>query len=157
TKKQVFFRNLRAQNQIDRTICYSTAQENVAREKLGLRPDQVSLVLHPADSHFWRPVQSYEEHKTDVEMLREALHALPPETPVICSAGLEFRDYPTLIEAAKHLEHGAHVVIAASSPWSKRKNTTEDVALPENVHLVSLKPLQLRALYRLSAAVAIPL
>jgi glycosyltransferase involved in cell wall biosynthesis len=140
---------LHVQSHIDCTVCYSTAQEKLAREKLGLRPDQARLVLHPADSDFWKPASTAAEAVPGID--------LPLDTPIICSAGLEFRDYPTLIEAARQLGEGAHVVIAASSPWSKRKNTAEEIELPANVHLVSLKPLELRALYRRAHAVAIPL
>jgi glycosyltransferase involved in cell wall biosynthesis len=156
-KKQVFFRLLKVQSHIDRTICYSTAQEKLARTRLGLRADQVALVLHPADSKFWRPAASDDEKRADEEMLRGVGLEIPADAPVVCSAGLEFRDYPTLMGAASKLPEGTHVMIAASSPWSKRKNTAEDAELPENVHLVSLKPLQLRALYRRAWVAAIPL
>jgi glycosyltransferase involved in cell wall biosynthesis len=156
-KKQPFFRVLRVQTHIDRTICYSSAQQQVALRKLGLRPDQVALVLHPADSAFWRPAHSAEEAVRDAELLREAGLDLPPDVPVIASAGLEFRDYQTLINAVPQLPPETRVVIAAASPWSKRKNTAEDVPLPGNVQRVSLKPLQLRALYRRARAVALPL
>src|SRR5438105_3652251 len=70
-KKQVFFRVLKAQSHIDRTICYSTAQERLARNTLGLRDSQVSLVLHPADSAFWKPAASDSEREADNEMLRQ--------------------------------------------------------------------------------------
>ena len=43
---------------------------------------------------------------------------------MICTAGLEFRDYPTLIEAVRGLD--ARVVIAAASPWSKRADATAE-------------------------------
>ena len=157
-KKQVFYRWFHAQTRIDRTICYSTAQERLAREKLGLRADQVALVLHPADSTFWRPAANAEEREADVLMLKEAGLDLPEGAPLVCSAGREFRDYATLIEVGgKLMSHGVHVAIATASPWSRRKDTTRDVELPANVHLLSLKPLQLRALYRRAAVVAIPL
>ncbi len=156
-KKQIFFRFFRAQSHIDRTICYSSAQEKLALNTLKLRRDEVSMVLHPADSAFWKPAASEAERESDARMLRGVGLDLPAETPLVCSAGLEFRDYPTLMKAARNLPHGVHVAIAASSPWSKRKNTTEDAELPDNVHLVSLKPLELRALYRRAQVVAIPL
>lgn len=156
-KKQIFYRLFKVQNQIDVTVCYSSPQVKVAREKLGLKRDQVALVLHPADHDFWRPAASDEEREADEALLREAGLDIPQDAPVICSAGLEFRDYPTLIEAAKQLPSGTQVVIAASSPWSKRKNTAEEVELTENVRRVSLKPVQLRALYRRALVVAIPL
>src|SRR5437868_567720 len=64
-KKQVFFRLLKVQSHIDRTICYSTAQEKLAHNTLGLRDSQVSLVLHPADSAFWKPAASDSEREAD--------------------------------------------------------------------------------------------
>lgn len=156
-KKQVFYRWFGAQARIDRTVCYSSAQAALARTQLGLRDEQVALVLHPADASFWCPPASDEEREADETLLREASVDLPSDVPLICSAGLEFRDYPTLVEAAKSLPAGTQVVIAASSPWSKRKDATRDTELPENVRRVSLKPLQLRALYRRAGVVAIPL
>jgi glycosyltransferase involved in cell wall biosynthesis len=156
-KKQILYRLLRPQTHIDVTICYSSAQEHVARDKLHLKPDQVSLVLHPADSRFWRPAAGPEEAQDDRELLRQAGVYLPEHAQVVCSAGLEFRDYPTLIKAVHRLPKNVRLVIAAASPWSKRKNTAEDVDLPENAQRVALTPLQLRALYRRSHVVAIPL
>jgi len=156
-KKQILFRLLRLQTHIDVTICYSSAQERIAREKLHLRPDQVSLVLHPADNRFWRPADSRQEAQADRELLHQAGVHLPEHAQVVCSAGLEFRDYPTLMEAVSLLPKSVRVVIAAASPWSKRKNTAESVALPDNVQRVALTPPQLRALYRRSDVVAIPL
>jgi glycosyltransferase involved in cell wall biosynthesis len=90
-------------------------------------------------------------------LLHQAGVHLPEHAQVVCSAGLEFRDYPTLMEAVSLLPKSVRVVIAAASPWSKRKNTAESVALPENVQRVALTPPQLRALYRRSQVVAIPL
>lgn len=156
-KKQILYRLLRVQTHIDITVCYSTAQEKVAREQLHLTQDQVGLVLHPADSRFWRPAADHGEAHADLELLRQAGVHLPDHAQVVCSAGLEFRDYPTLIEAISRLPRSVRVIIAAASPWSKRKNTTEAVTLPDNVQRVALTPTQLRALYRRSQVVAIPL
>ena len=82
---------------------------------------------------------------------------LPPHAAVIASAGLEFRDYPTLLAAVPQLPPATRVVIAAASPWSKRKDTAGGRDLPPNVQRVALTPLQLRALYRRAQLVAIPL
>jgi glycosyltransferase involved in cell wall biosynthesis len=155
--KQLFFRLLRVQSHIDTTVCYSSAQARLARERLGLREDQIDLVLHPADSRFWRPALGERDIQADAELLREAGIDLAPDVDVVCSAGLEFRDYETLITAAGKLPAKTQVIIAAASPWSKRRNTAEGVDLPENVRRVSLNPPQLRALYRRSNVVAIPL
>ena len=53
----------------------------------------------------------------------------PPR--MICSAGLEWRDYPTLIEAVTGMD--VEVRLAAASPWSKHRNETENRDLPPNV------------------------
>jgi glycosyltransferase involved in cell wall biosynthesis len=156
-KKQIAYRTFGAQSHIDCTVCYSTAQEKLGKERLGLTREQVRKILHPADSAFWRPASSHQETLEDDEILSKAGLILPLDARVICSAGLEFRDYPTLIKAAASLPRSTQIAIAASSPWSKRRNTTEDVKIPANVHVVSLKPLQLRALYRRAQAVVIPL
>jgi len=156
-RKQFFFRTLRVQTHIARTICYSTAQAALARGPLGLGLGEVSLVLHPADSAFWRPATSDAERDQDTQLLHAAGLTLPPHAVVIASAGLEFRDYPTLLAAVPQLSSTTRVVIAAASPWSKRKDTAGGRDLPPNVQRVALTPLQLRALYRRAQLVAIPL
>src|SRR5262249_366577 len=76
------------------------------------------------------------------------------DRPMICTAGLEFRDYPTLIEAARGLE--ARVVIAAASPWSKRADATADSELPANVEVCRLGFVDLRPLYADARLVVMP-
>ena len=73
---------------------------------------------------------------TDAHTLRIWVHHpmtldLPAEAPVVCSAGLEFRDYPTLVKAVDGLD--VRVVIGAASHWSKRHNSAEDAARPAAV------------------------
>ena len=122
TKKQLFYRYLHVQSHIDCTVCYSTAQEKLAREKLGLGPGQASLVLHPADAHFWQPAATEEEQEADLRALRDAGLDLPAGTPLICSAGLEFRDYPVLIEAARRAcrNRGFEPVVQAQEHRARR-------------------------------------
>ncbi len=75
--------------------------------------------------------------------------------PLICSAGLEFRDYPTLVEAVRGLP--VQVVIAAASPWSKRQPARLDAVLPDNVTIRAFSQYDLRHLYALSQIVVMPL
>jgi glycosyltransferase involved in cell wall biosynthesis len=77
------------------------------------------------------------------------------EERVICSAGLEFRDYPTLISAVEGLD--VQVVIGAASHWSKRRNTAEGATQPSNVTVDKFDYLQLRSQYARSALVVVPL
>jgi len=73
----------------------------------------------------------------------------------ICSAGLERRDYPTLMAAVDGLD--VEVVIAAASPWSKQPDSSAGRRLPENVDIRRLDHFELRQLYAECAFVVMPL
>ena len=74
----------------------------------------------------------------------------------ICSAGVEVRDYPTLVAAAG-LVPEALVRIAASSPYSRHRNSLDGLALPANVERVDCSTEGLRDLYETCAFVVVPL
>jgi glycosyltransferase involved in cell wall biosynthesis len=135
-KKRPFFRIARVQNRISRAIVHSSRQRDLAIERLGFRPDQVVLLPYQVDARFWRPVSS-------------------PDERLIVSAGLEYRDYPTLFAAVAGLN--AHVVIGAASRWSRRQNTALGPARPPNVQVGSFDYCGLRALYARAAIVVVPL
>lgn len=133
-KKALPFRLLGLQSHIDRIVVYGQGQARYLIEKLAVPPKKVVRVFHAVDHHFWQP------QPVPVERL-------------IFSAGLEARDYPTLIAAARGLN--VQLVIAASSPWSSwRHRLGPDV--PDFVELVQLSPLELRALYARAQVVAVP-
>jgi glycosyltransferase involved in cell wall biosynthesis len=75
--------------------------------------------------------------------------------PMICAAGLERRDYQTLIEAVDGLD--VRVVIAAASPWSRQADGTQGARLPANVETCSLGFVELRQLYADARFVVMPL
>ena len=133
-KKRIFFKLLGVGSHIDRVVVYSTPQLRVAREQLGIPEAKVELVLHPADHRFWAP-------------------AANPVGDTICSAGMEQRDYETLVAAVVGLP--VRLVIAAASPWSRRPRR-QRVSLPANVTETKLTPAELRDLYRSSRLVAVP-
>jgi glycosyltransferase involved in cell wall biosynthesis len=74
---------------------------------------------------------------------------------VVSSAGLERRDYATMMAAVADLP--VDVVLAAASPWSKRPDTTADAVIPANVTVGRLDLAELRSLYGRSALVVVPL
>jgi glycosyltransferase involved in cell wall biosynthesis len=123
---------------IDRWIVYSSAQAEFIRHRLGVPVDRIVLTPFMVDTEFFTPVE-------------------PPTTgrPTICSAGLERRDYPTLVRAIDGLD--VDVVIAAASPWSRQRDSSEDVPLPTNVTIERLSLDQLRSLYARSRLVVMPL
>jgi glycosyltransferase involved in cell wall biosynthesis len=77
------------------------------------------------------------------------------EAPMICSVGLEYRDYPTLIEAVRGLD--ARLEIAAASYWSHHKKVSDEPSLPPNVHIGAHQYLSLRYLYAAARFVVVPL
>jgi glycosyltransferase involved in cell wall biosynthesis len=76
-------------------------------------------------------------------------------SPLVVSAGLERRDYGTLIEAVRDLP--LNLVIGAGSPWSHESFRGSDLnSLPSNVLVESYTPTEMRELYRKAAFVVVP-
>lgn len=136
-KKEWLFRLSFARRRIDSLLTYASVQQRFATERLRMRPEQVHLTSFTVDSEFFRP------DAVDV-----------PRRRMICSAGLEFRDYDTLLAAVDGLD--VDVVIAAASPWSKRSSTVDDRPVPPNVTICKLTLFELRELYAASAFVVMP-
>jgi len=136
-KKRVFFKWLRVQSHISRMALHSQRQYDVAVDELGLSPDKLALIPYQADTAFWQPQPDVAEER------------------LVSSAGLEFRDYPTLVQAVDGLD--VRVVIGAASHWSKRRSTADDTQTPSNVEVDKFDYFALRQLYARSAVVVVPL
>jgi glycosyltransferase involved in cell wall biosynthesis len=135
-KKRLLFRLPGARRTLDCVIVHSSRQQRAAVERIGLGPEQVTLVPYQTDDQFWQPRTAAPKRQ-------------------ICSAGLEFRDYATLIEAVRGLD--VEVVIAAASHWSKHQVNAGAQPLPPNIRIVSLEYAALRELYAESLFVVVPL
>ena len=138
-KKRLFFRTLRVHRQMDTIFVYATTQHQFGIESLQIPAKKLALIPFHADSHFYRPLP---EVRVDDNQ--------------ICSAGLEWRDYPTLIDAVAQMPD-LTVKLAASSPWSKHNNETENRTLPANVDARRYEYCDLRDLYAGSSFVVVPL
>jgi glycosyltransferase involved in cell wall biosynthesis len=136
-KKRPFIRSLAAQ--MDAIFLYSSVQREIARKELRLPEEKLHLIPFHADHRFYRPM----------ERSREA------PARMICGAGLEWRDYPTLIDAVRGMD--VEVRLAAASPWSKHRNETADRQLPPNVTARRYDYYELRRLYADSRFVVVPL
>ena len=134
-KKKHLFRALHPQ--IDALFVYADTQRAFAERELGIPAERLHLISFHADTRFFHPM-------IDVRPERR-----------ISSAGLELRDYPTLIEAVRGLD--LDVKLAAASPWSKRKNETQNRQLPANVSAKGYGYRDLRDLYASSAFIVVPL
>lgn len=135
SKKRPFFRWLRVQTHMSAVVLHSRFQYDLAIEQLGFTQDQLALLPYQVDPDFWRPL--------DV-----------PEERLVTSAGLEYRDYPTLFQAMEGLD--VQLVVAAASHWSKRRNTALDAPRPSNVTVGSFNYHELRHLFARAAIVAVP-
>jgi glycosyltransferase involved in cell wall biosynthesis len=140
-KKAWLFRLFGLGRFVDTMFVYASAQKAFIERALRVKPSRVVLTSFMADTVFFAPAEHLGESERAV--------------PTICAAGLEYRDYDTLIRAVRGLD--VHVVIAAASPWSKRANTTEGRELPPNVEVCSLGFADLRQLYADSSFVVMPL
>ena len=134
--KRLFCRLCRPQRAITALVVHASRQRALAMRYLGLRPDQLALVPYGVDDRFWHPME-----------------ATPGRH--ICSAGLEYRDYPTLLAAVAGLE--LETTIAAASHWSRHPAFGSEEALPPGVRVAAYDYAGLRALYAASRFVVVPL
>ena len=144
-KKMKFFDWFGVQKHIDIFYCYSTWQKQFIQQRWNVPPERVVWTPFMVDDQFFAPHQ--------ISDVGEEIRALPK--PYICSVGLEFRDYPTLMEAVKGLD--VHVVVAAGSPWSKREDSTQQADIPANVTVRRFTQYELRQIYADAAFVVMPL
>jgi glycosyltransferase involved in cell wall biosynthesis len=145
-RKKIFLLDwLRLASHIDVFFAYSTWQKNFIAGRWKLPPEKVQFTPFMVDANFFSPHQA------------KCGGYQPPDPgrPLICAVGLEFRDYPTLIQAVKGLE--LQVVIAAASPWSKRTDTTTGQEIPDNVTVQRFTQYELRDLYAASRFIVLPL
>ncbi len=135
-KKRAFFDLLRIHDRVDHVLAYSTTEERLMIDRLGLPADKVQRISYHADQEFFRP------------------DGTPRDADLLCAAGQLLRDYPTLIEAVAGLP--VRLQIAAGSPWIERELAPSQ-ALPANVSWGKLDRFQLRALYARSALAVVPI
>ncbi len=137
-KKKPFMRSLHPQ--LDAIFLYAATQKAYAEDILGIPSSKLHLIPFHADTRFYHP--------------GTPIQGMPVENR-ISSAGLEWRDYPTLIDAVSGMD--VEVRLAAASPWSKHKNETANRELPAKVSARRYSYEELRDLYAGSRLVVVPL
>jgi glycosyltransferase involved in cell wall biosynthesis len=152
-KKMIFLDWLGLQSHIDRFLVYATWQKEFISQRWKVPPERVIWTPFMVDADFFRPDFSA-SLPSQIEQDRTT-KAASARAPMICAVGLEFRDYPTLLEAVRGLD--IRVVIAAASPWSKRADQTQGQSIPENVTVERFSQYELRQLYADSDFVVMPL
>ncbi len=137
-KKMLFLDLFRVHRRIDRFVVYSSWQKRFIEERWHVDGDRVRFTPFMVDGDFFAPER-----------------VTPSPRQAICSVGLEFRDYPTLISAVRDMP--IDVVIAAASPWSKRRDSTQKEEIPANVTVQRFSQYDLRQLYADCLFVVVPL
>lgn len=137
-KKARLIASARLAGQIDRWVVYSSWQADFVQRRFGVAPDRVVRSTFMVDAAFFDPAAVTTEPRR-----------------VISAAGLERRDYPTLMSAVDGVD--VEVVIAAASPWSKWADSSADRPPPANVTIDRLSLFELRDLYAASRFVVVPL
>lgn len=133
-----------ALKRVDTVLCRTRAHARTLVVDLGMDAAKVRFVPEPTDPAFFSPATAGSTNDRQIV----------PTEPYILSAGLEMRDYPTLIEAVRGIP--VQVVIGAGSPWSKFGFAADHVPdLPENVHIAAFTPAQMRELYRRAALIVV--
>jgi len=152
-KKRIFF-YLGMHGHLDTVIVHCEAQRVLAMDHLHMPAARVVKLPYFVDYRFWRLPDAVESNAGSEE--KEQL-------PMICAAGLEFRDYPTLLRAVDGLS--VHVQIAAGSAPEiflaasnlRRMSTTHLPALPSNVSVDRYDYAGMRQLYSAARFVVVPL
>ena len=150
-KKMIFFDWFGIQSHIDKFLCYATLQAKFIQARWRVPADRAVFTPFMVDADFFSP-KRVDPHAKLSDSLADLAQI---QKPILCAVGLEFRDYPTLLEAVKGLD--VHVVVAAGSPWSKRSDSTEGQDIPDNVTVRRFTQFDLRGLYTMSRFMVMPL
>ncbi|MEL6981831.1 MAG: glycosyltransferase family 4 protein [Actinomycetota bacterium] len=140
-KKAMPIKLLGLHKAIDIVLVYSSSQWRATAEMFD-SSSKVRLIDFMVDSEFFRPTRDLNEGPVG-------------DRPVLCSAGREFRDYPTMIEAVRDLD--VDVVIASASPWSRRPDNAREAAPPSNVTVTEFTQAGLRDQLDASDILVMPL
>lgn len=133
--KRALIRWLRLERSVDRWIVYSTAQERVLIDDVGIDPKRVRRIDFGTDTSFFRPAPG-------------------SPRPMVLSVGSAHRDYETLAAAVDGLD--VETVVVANSPWvSDRRIDIADA--PSSMRFVSLSWRELRRHYQQAQLVVVPL
>lgn len=140
SKEKVWFLK-RVHKSLAKILTWSSVQRDFALNTLGVDSDKIKWIKIGTDQKFWRP---QEVDKTDM----------------ICSAGMEMRDYPTLVAALNTLDIKCHIAVtkeARGQIYDTVKKLYELDDLGSNITIGRKSYTELRGLYARSRFVVVPL
>lgn len=138
SKQKIWFLK-KTGSSVTRFLIWSSVQRRIAIERFGVPPEKIILLKRGIDQLFWKPRKV--------------------ETDMICSAGMEARDYPTLVNALRHLEVPCHIAAGASrGDIFKTIETLHEIRhVPQWVTIGPKSQVDLRSIYARSRFIVIPL
>ena len=154
-KKRLFFR-LGVGSHLDAISVQCSAQHAIATDILRMPRERVFKLPVFADTRFWRSPEPSTSNRS--------ILATTTQRPMIFSAGLEGRDYPTLLAAVRNLDVDVH--IAAASAHGIHRDAADHRAggsgtqlsgLPSNVFIKRCNYFEMRQLYAAARFVVVPL
>lgn len=138
SKQKIWFLK-QIKDSVSRFLIWSSSQRRIAIEQFGVSPEKMILLKRGIDQNFWSPRES--------------------DTDMICSVGMEARDYPTLVEALRPLEIPCHIAAGTSRgeifQTIKKLHAIKD--MPQTVTVGPKNPADLRRLYARSRFVVVSL
>lgn len=146
-KKRIFFR-LGVGSHLDTIIVHCASQRALLVDALHVPGERVVKLPYFIDECFWRPLEASD---TDSGATTTAETS---QRPMICSAGIEFRDYPTLLTAVRGLD--VDVRIGATSGYFPHISATGLSNIPPNVSVRKYNYAEMRQLYTQARFVVIP-
>lgn len=136
-RKRLLLSTLGAGRHLDRVLVHSPRQREVAVRELGIDAGRVFVLPYAVDTDFW-----------------EAGAGDRPCLPTIASAGIEHRDYRTLVDAARGLD--ARLQVSMGSTHSPRSQARLPEHWPEHAEVGFAQPAELRRRYLEATVVAVP-
>lgn len=126
---------------IGRFLIWSSVQRRIAVRELGVPEQKIVLLKRGTDQKFWRP------------------SSVPVPSDMICSVGMEARDYPTLVEALRPLDIPCHIAVGDTRGeiFSTVKRLYDISDLPAHITVGRKQQAELRKLYWRSRFVVISL
>lgn len=126
---------------IGRFLIWSSVQRRIAVRELGVPEQKIVLLKRGTDQKFWRP------------------SSVSVPSDMICSVGMEARDYPTLVEALRPLDIPCHIAVGDTRGeiFSTVKRLYDISDLPAHITVGRKQQAELRKLYWRSRFVVISL
>lgn len=130
----------KVKDSVSKFLIWSISQRDMAIEQLGVHPEKIVLINRGTDQKFWKPDKQQ-------------------EGVMISAAGMEARDYPTLIEALRPLDIPCHIAVSTSRGelFETVKALYNILDIPDHITVGRKTHEELRELYARSRFVVVPL